>query len=67
VLHQQADMVNAVRVATVKEAYRPGHRFGNVVLTSVLSRTFGDRCTDLLLLAAAVTVAASQRPSFRSS
>lgn len=48
VLHQQADMVNAVRVATGKEAYRPGHRFGNAMLTGVLSRTFGDRCTDML-------------------
>jgi glycosyltransferase involved in cell wall biosynthesis len=48
VLYQQADMVNAVRVATGKEAYRPGHRFGNVMLTGVLSRTFGDRCTDML-------------------
>jgi glycosyltransferase involved in cell wall biosynthesis len=48
VLYQQADMVNAVRVATGKEAYRPGHRFGNVMLTGVLSRTFGNRCTDML-------------------
>jgi glycosyltransferase involved in cell wall biosynthesis len=48
VLSQQADMVNAIRVATGKEAYRPGHRFGNVMLTEVLSRTFGDRCTDML-------------------
>lgn len=48
VLYQQADMVNAVRVATGKEAYRPGHRFGNAMLTGVLSRTFGDRCTDML-------------------
>src|ERR1700688_1688169 len=48
VLYQQADMVNAVRVATGKEAYRPGHRFGNAMLTGVLSRPFGDRCTDML-------------------
>jgi len=48
VLYQQADMVNAVRVATGKDAYRPGHRFGNAMLTGVLSRTFGDRCTDML-------------------
>jgi glycosyltransferase involved in cell wall biosynthesis len=48
VLYQQADMVNAVRVATGKEAYRPGHRFGNALLTGVLSRTFGNRCTDML-------------------
>ncbi|MGA7805998.1 glycosyltransferase family 2 protein [Bradyrhizobium sp.] len=48
VLDQQADMVNAIRVATGKEAYRPGHRFGNALLTGVLSHTFGDRCTDML-------------------
>jgi glycosyltransferase involved in cell wall biosynthesis len=48
VLCQQADMVNAVRAATGTEAYRPGHRFGNTMLTGVLSRTFGDRCTDML-------------------
>lgn len=48
VIYQQADMVNAVRIATGKEAYRPGHRFGNVMLTGVLSRTFGNQCTDML-------------------
>jgi hypothetical protein len=48
VLYEQADMVNAVRVATGKQAYRPGHRFGNILLTNVLSRTFGNRCTDIL-------------------
>jgi glycosyltransferase involved in cell wall biosynthesis len=48
VLCEQADMVNAVRLATGKEAYRPGHRFGNALLTSVLSHTFGNQCTDML-------------------
>jgi glycosyltransferase involved in cell wall biosynthesis len=48
VLYEQADMVNAVRQATAKEAYRPGHRFGNVMLTGILSRTFGNQCTDML-------------------
>lgn len=48
VLNEQADMVNAVRKATGKEAYRPGHRFGNILLTSVVSRTFGNQCTDIL-------------------
>lgn len=48
VLYDQADMVNAIRVATGKEAYRPGHRFGNVMLTGVLSQTFGNQCTDML-------------------
>jgi glycosyltransferase involved in cell wall biosynthesis len=48
VLYEQADMVNAVRIATAKLAYRPGHRFGNVMLTGVLSRTFGNQTTDML-------------------
>lgn len=48
VLYDQADMVNAVRVATGKLAYRPGHRFGNVMLTGVLSSTFGNQTTDML-------------------
>lgn len=48
VVYEQADMVNTVRVATGEQAYRPGHRFGNVLLTDVLSRTFGNQCTDML-------------------
>jgi glycosyltransferase involved in cell wall biosynthesis len=48
VLYEQVDLVNAVRIATGKQAYRPGHRFGNILLTNVLSRTFGNRCTDIL-------------------
>ena len=48
ILYERADMVNAVRQATVKEAYRPGHRLGNVVLTRVLSWVFGNQCTDVL-------------------
>lgn len=48
VLYEQADMVNAIRIATGELAYRPGHRFGNVLLTGVLARTFGDEITDML-------------------
>ena len=48
ILCKQVDMVNAVREASVKDAYRPGHRFGNVVLTQVLSRLFGSQCKDVL-------------------
>jgi glycosyltransferase involved in cell wall biosynthesis len=48
ILCEQADMVNAIREASVKDAYRPGHRFGNVVLTQVLSRLFGSQCKDVL-------------------
>jgi glycosyltransferase involved in cell wall biosynthesis len=44
----QLDMVNAVRVTEVEAAYRPGHRFGNVVLTAIVRWIFGDRIRDML-------------------
>jgi hypothetical protein len=44
----QLDMVNAVRVAEVEGAYRPGHRFGNVVLSGMIRWIFGDRVRDML-------------------
>ena len=47
VLHDQVDMVNAVRVATAKDAYRPGHRFGNALLTGFISLNFSNECTDV--------------------
>jgi glycosyltransferase involved in cell wall biosynthesis len=42
------DMVNAVRVTDCKGAYRPGHRFGNTVLTGLVASLFGNRFQDLL-------------------
>jgi glycosyltransferase involved in cell wall biosynthesis len=44
----QLDMVNAVRVTEIEAAYRPGHRFGNVVLTGMVRWIFGDRIHDML-------------------
>src|SRR4051812_15961527 len=44
-LYGQVDMVNAVRVATVKDAYRPGHIFGNALLTGFISLNFSSECT----------------------
>lgn len=44
----QLDMVNAARRATGTEAYRPGHRFGNVMLSSLVRLVFGARIQDLL-------------------
>ena len=44
----QLDMVNGARVTDIKEAYRPGHRFGNWLLTSLVAWTFGNRLKDLL-------------------
>lgn len=42
------DMVNASRIATSEDAYRPGHRWGNAFLTSVVALVFGKRLTDML-------------------
>jgi len=47
-LAEQLDMVNAARRATATEAYRPGHRFGNVVLSTLVRGLFGARVQDLL-------------------
>ena len=45
---QGADMVTGTRVTEIKEAYRPGHRLGNVVLTGIVRLVFGSRITDML-------------------
>ncbi len=42
------DMVNGVRVTDIEKAYRPGHRFGNWMLTGMVAWTFGNRFTDML-------------------
>jgi glycosyltransferase involved in cell wall biosynthesis len=42
------DMVNGARVTTIRKAYRPGHRFGNWLLTSIAAWIFGDRFRDML-------------------
>jgi len=42
------DMVNGARVTTIRKAYRPGHRFGNWLLTSMVAWIFGDRFRDML-------------------
>lgn len=47
-IETQADMVVGARVTEEKEAYRPGHRFGNRVLTRLVSWIFGERFTDML-------------------
>lgn len=46
--HDWLDMVNAARVTDIKQAYRPGHRFGNVALTSMVQVIFGKRIDDML-------------------
>ena len=47
-LDDDLDMVNAARDATEGEAYRLGHRFGNRLLTGIVSRIFGNRLSDML-------------------
>jgi glycosyltransferase involved in cell wall biosynthesis len=42
------DLVNGVRVTDCKGAYRPGHRFGNTLLTGLVASLFGNRFQDLL-------------------
>ncbi len=47
-LDERLDMVNGARVTQIEEAYRPGHRFGNWLLTSLVAWTFGNRFKDML-------------------
>jgi glycosyltransferase involved in cell wall biosynthesis len=42
------DMVVGLRVDQVVAAYRPGHRFGNKLLTGFLSTVFGEAFKDIL-------------------
>lgn len=42
------DMVNCARASSDLDAYRPGHRLGNRVLTGLVARVFGNRLSDML-------------------
>lgn len=42
------DMVNGARVSSAREAYRAGHRFGNWMLTTLVSTVFGRQFKDML-------------------
>jgi glycosyltransferase involved in cell wall biosynthesis len=42
------DMVSGIRVEEDADAYRPGHRIGNRVLTGMVRQIFGDRIRDVL-------------------
>ena len=44
----QLDMVNGRRVSEIQAAYRRGHRFGNVLLTTLVCSIFGRRFSDIL-------------------
>ncbi|TDQ83058.1 glycosyltransferase involved in cell wall biosynthesis [Dongia mobilis] len=45
---EQLDMVVGTRVSDEKTAYRPGHRFGNAMLTGMVALIFGQAFTDIL-------------------
>jgi len=47
-LEEGLDMVVGNRVSTEQAAYRPGHRFGNAMLTGCVSAVFGRTFTDIL-------------------
>lgn len=47
-IEQSLDMVTGCRVTEIEEAYRPGHRFGNWLLTTLVARIFGKRTKDML-------------------
>lgn len=47
-LDQQLDMVVGARVERASAAYRPGHRFGNMALTGLVSTIFGRNIRDML-------------------
>nr|MDP9128696.1 glycosyl transferase [Pseudomonadota bacterium] len=42
------DMVNGSRVTNIEKAYRPGHRFGNWMLSTMVAYIFGNRISDML-------------------
>ena len=45
---ERLDMVVGTRVASHVAAYRPGHRFGNHLLTFAVANLFGERFSDML-------------------
>lgn len=47
-LSEGLDMVTGTRVSDLAEAYRPGHRFGNRLLTGMVQAVFGNRVSDML-------------------
>ena len=42
------DLINCIRRETEQEAYRGGHRFGNLLLTGAVRSIFGNRVQDML-------------------
>lgn len=48
VLGDGYDFVNVARISTAVEAYRRGHRFGNLALTQIVRSIFGRETSDML-------------------
>jgi len=48
VLDEGYDFVNVARLSTATEAYRRGHKLGNVALTQIVRTFFGRQTTDML-------------------
>jgi len=42
------DMINCARIPTTATAYRPGHKFGNNLLSGIVKTIFGNQFQDLL-------------------
>ena len=47
-IEDRLDMVTGVRITQAAAAYRPGHRFGNAMLTGMVRHIFGNRISDML-------------------
>lgn len=47
-VRENLDMINGRRVARAQGAYRPGHVIGNVLLSGIVRKIFGDRIKDML-------------------
>ncbi|WP_240757010.1 glycosyltransferase family 2 protein [Roseicella aquatilis] len=47
-IEDRLDMVTGIRISSIEEAYRPGHRLGNLMLTGMVRSIFGNRITDML-------------------
>jgi len=47
-IDEQLDMVVGARKSEIEAAYRRGHRFGNAMLTGMLTQVFGRSFTDIL-------------------
>ena len=45
---ESLDMVTGCRITAIQEAYRPGHRFGNRMLTGLVAFIFGKQTQDML-------------------